>query len=77
MFCPAAVLETIVVARSALVTGGTRGPGRGIALALKADGCIVAAVYRGNDAAAEELQGDHGIRTYKWDVADFDAASRA
>jgi acetoacetyl-CoA reductase len=64
------------VARIALVTGGTRGLGRGIALALKADGCIVAAVYRGNDEAAEKLQGDHGIRTYKWDVADFDACEQ-
>jgi acetoacetyl-CoA reductase len=61
------------VARIALVSGGTRGLGRAIALALQADACSVAAVYRGNDEAAARLQSDHGIRTYKWDVADFDA----
>jgi acetoacetyl-CoA reductase len=61
------------VARIALVTGGTRGLGRAITLALKADGCSVAAVYRGNDEAAKKLQSEAGIGTYKWDVADFDA----
>jgi acetoacetyl-CoA reductase len=61
------------VARIALVTGGTRGLGRAIALALKADGYSVAAVYRGNDEAAKKLQSEAGIGTYKWNVADFDA----
>jgi acetoacetyl-CoA reductase len=61
--------------RIALVTGGTRGIGRAIAIALKADGCDVAAVYRGNDEAAKQLETDQGIRTYKWDVGDFDACA--
>ncbi len=43
------------MARIALVTGGTRGLGRAIAVALKAEGCTVAAVYRGNDEAAKQL----------------------
>lgn len=42
-------------------------------MALKADGCSVAAVYRGNDEAAKELQSEAGIGVYKWDVGDFDA----
>ena len=63
------------MARIALVTGGTRGIGRAIAAALKADGCDVAAVYRGNDEAAKQLQTDHGIHTYRWDVGDFDACA--
>ena len=63
------------MARIALVTGGTRGIGRAIAIALKADGCDVAAVYRGNDEAAKQLETDQGIRTYKWDVGDFDACA--
>ena len=61
--------------RIALVTGGTRGIGCAIAVALKADGCNVAAVYRGNDEAANRLRADHGIRTYKWDVGDFGACA--
>jgi acetoacetyl-CoA reductase len=63
------------VARIALITGGTRGIGHAIALALKADGCDVAVVYRSNEKAAKQLQTDQGIRTYKWDVGDFDACA--
>ena len=39
----------------ALVTGGSRGIGRGIVLGLAAAGAKVAFVYRGNQAAAEAL----------------------
>ena len=41
------------MARVALVTGGTRGIGAAISLALKAQGRTVVANYAGNDAAAE------------------------
>ncbi|MDX2276770.1 MAG: acetoacetyl-CoA reductase [Hyphomonadaceae bacterium] len=58
------------MARVALVTGGTRGIGKAIAIKLKADGFQVAANYAGNDAAAEELSKSHGIKCYKWDVGD-------
>ncbi len=40
------------MARVALVTGGTRGIGHAISIALKAAGYRVAASYAGNDAAA-------------------------
>ena len=63
------------MARIALATCGTRGIGRAIAIALKADGCEVAAVYRGNDETAKQLQTDQGTRTWKWDVGDFDACA--
>jgi 3-oxoacyl-[acyl-carrier protein] reductase len=39
--------------RAALVTGGTRGIGKGIALALARDGARIAVAYRSNKAAAQ------------------------
>ena len=61
------------MARVALVTGGTRGIGRGICEALKAAGYTVAANYAGNDQAAAAFTEETGIPAYKFDVGDFDA----
>jgi len=63
------------MARTALVTGGTRGIGRAIAIALQAAGHRVAAVYRGNDEAAAAFSRETSIRVYKWDVGDFGACT--
>jgi acetoacetyl-CoA reductase len=63
--------------RVALVTGGTRGIGEAISVALKAAGYKVAASYAGNDAAAEAFKGKTGIAVYKFDVGDFDACKSA
>ncbi len=60
------------MARTALVTGGSRGIGAAIAKALKAEGCNVAATYAGNDDAAAAFTAETGIQTYKWNVADYD-----
>jgi acetoacetyl-CoA reductase len=56
-----------------LVTGGSRGIGAAISKALKAQGAQVAATYAGNDERAKAFTDETGIRTYKWDVADYDA----
>ncbi|MGF1629074.1 MAG: acetoacetyl-CoA reductase [Kiloniellaceae bacterium] len=61
------------MARVALVTGGTRGIGAAISMALKDAGYTVAATYGGNDEAAGKFKDAHGIAVYKWDVGDFDA----
>ena len=57
----------------ALVTGGTRGIGAAISIALQDAGYKVAATYAGNDDAAAAFTKDTGIATYKWSVADYDA----
>ena len=62
--------------RAALVTGGTRGIGRGIAIALRDAGFRVAANYHGNDAAAARFQGETAIATFKWDAGDFAACAQ-
>ncbi|MEL7344110.1 MAG: acetoacetyl-CoA reductase [Pseudomonadota bacterium] len=58
--------------RVALVTGGSRGIGEAISKALQADGITVAATYAGNDAKAAAFTEETGIKTYKWNVADYD-----
>lgn len=63
------------MSRIALVTGGTRGIGAAISVALKDAGYIVAANYLGNDEAAEKFTTDSGIAAYKWSVADYGACA--
>ena len=62
------------MARVALVTGGSRGIGEAISKALKAEGYEVAATYAGNDAKAAAFTEATGIKTYKWNVADYEAS---
>ena len=59
--------------RVALVTGGTRGIGAAIAIALKAAGYKVAVNYAGNEEAATAFTKEHGIPAYKWDVSSYEA----
>jgi acetoacetyl-CoA reductase len=61
------------MARVAVVTGGTRGIGHAISVALKDAGYSVAANYGGNDQAAQNFQSETGIPVYKWDVGDHSA----
>ncbi len=61
------------MARIALVTGGTRGIGGAISLALKESGAQVAANYASNDEAANTFKEETGIPVFKFDVGDFRA----
>lgn len=61
------------MARVALVTGGTRGIGAAIAVALKGAGYKVAANYGSNDETATCFRQNTGIAVYKWDVSKFAA----
>src|SRR5690606_5954509 len=63
------------MARVALVTGGSRGIGAAISVALKDAGYSVAANYAGNDEAAAKFTAETGIKTYKWSVADYEACA--
>jgi acetoacetyl-CoA reductase len=64
------------MSRVAVVTGGTRGIGEAISVALKKSGYKVAAIYAGNDERAKACADKHGITAFKWDVADFDQCNK-
>ena len=61
--------------RVALVTGGSRGIGAAISIALKNEGYKVAATYAGNDEAASRFSSETGINTYKWNVANYEESA--
>ncbi|MGE4409550.1 MAG: acetoacetyl-CoA reductase [Sphingomonadales bacterium] len=61
------------MSRVAIVTGGTRGIGEAISLALKELGMTVVANYAGNEQRAKEFTDRTGIASYKWDVGDHQA----
>ncbi|MBO9517751.1 MAG: acetoacetyl-CoA reductase [Porphyrobacter sp.] len=60
------------MARVAIVTGGTRGIGRAICEALKADGLTVVANYAGNEEKARAFTDETGIPAYRWDVGEHE-----
>jgi acetoacetyl-CoA reductase len=61
------------MARVAIVTGGTRGIGEAISVALRDQGVTVAANYAGNEEKARDFTSRTGIKAFKWDVSDIDA----
>jgi acetoacetyl-CoA reductase len=62
-----------MMGRVALVSGGTRGIGAAVSIALKAAGYRVAASYHGNDERASQFHDATGIPVFKWDVSNYDA----
>jgi acetoacetyl-CoA reductase len=60
------------MARSAIVTGGTRGIGEAISVVLKEAGISVAVSYISNDERARAFTMRTGIPSFRWDVADYD-----
>lgn len=60
----------------ALVTGGTRGIGRGISIALKQAGYEVAANYNSDTKTAEQFHEETGIPVFSWNVADYEACAK-
>jgi acetoacetyl-CoA reductase len=65
------------MSRVALVTGGTRGIGAAVSLALQAAGRTVIANYASNDTAASAFHAEHGIAVKKFDVCDFETCRSA
>jgi acetoacetyl-CoA reductase len=63
----------MTMGKVAIVTGGTRGIGEAISLALKTQGFTTVAVFACNTEKAQAFSRDTGIKTYKWDVADHQA----
>ena len=63
------------MSRVAVVTGGTRGIGRAISIALKEKGHRVAANYGRDDAKAREFEAETGIAAFKFDVSYFTACA--
>ncbi|MCE7798636.1 acetoacetyl-CoA reductase [Sphingobium sufflavum] len=61
------------MSRIAVVTGGTRGIGEAISLALRELGITVVANYGGDDTKAAAFTQATGIAAYKWDVGDHQA----
>jgi acetoacetyl-CoA reductase len=64
------------MARVAVVTGGTRGIGCAISVALSNAGYRVAANYGSNDQAAQSFNAETGIPVFKFDVSDFNACTQ-
>ena len=61
------------MSRVALVSGGTRGIGAAISIALKAAGYRVAANFAGNEEKAKAFRDETGIPVFKWDVSSYQA----
>lgn len=64
------------MSKVALVTGGTRGIGATIAIALKNKGYTVISTYQSNEAAAKKFSKENQIPVYQWDISNFEACQK-
>ncbi len=67
--------------KTAIITGASRGIGRGIAKVFVEQGCAVAFTYSSNQAAAEALVAELSgqgvqVRGYQSNAADYEAAEQ-
>ncbi|TAE35135.1 MAG: acetoacetyl-CoA reductase [Alphaproteobacteria bacterium] len=62
--------------KNAIVTGGTRGIGKSIAVAMKEAGYNVVVNYASRSEVAEAFTKETGIPAVKWDVSDFEDCAR-
>ncbi len=62
-----------MMARVAVVTGGTRGIGKAVCIALSEQGHTVVANFGGNENAARKFTEETGFAAYKFDVGDHQA----
>lgn len=65
------------MSRVALVTGGTRGIGAAISMALKNKGYQIIANYHTNHEAAKAFGQEHDIIVQSWDVSDAQACKES
>jgi acetoacetyl-CoA reductase len=56
----------------AIVTGGTRGIGESISVALHNAGFMVVANFHSNDSVADKFSKTYSIKTKKWNVANYE-----
>jgi len=63
------------MARLALITGGTRGIGKGCAIALRDAGYRVVSNYGRDEEAAATFRSETGLPAARWNVADFEACA--
>ena len=64
------------MSKLAVVTGGIRGIGAAISVALKSEGYDVVANYERNHQLAEEFSKKYGVKTISWNVSNFEECKK-
>lgn len=65
------------MSKLAIVTGGTRGIGKAVAIALTNKGFTVIANFSSNYQAAKDLHNTYSIKVKQWNVEKYDQCSKA